>query len=138
MIAIAIAVFLATAIGFHTYWGLGGQYARHVSVPHKIDGTPLFVPSALATLSVALILLFMLAALAIYSLRLDVSLPRAWLRALIAALAFVFLARGLSWHPYVGLFKTVRITEFGRKDTWFYSPACVLAGVGLLVLAWEG
>jgi len=27
-------------------------------------------------------------------------------------------------------------TAFARNDTWFYSPGCVLTGLGFLWLAW--
>ena len=39
---------------------------------------------------------------------------------------------------YVGLFKTVRTTDFARSDTLFYSPGCVVTGLGFLLLAWQG
>ena len=48
------------------------------------------------------------------------------------------MLRGFSWHPYFGLFKQVHRTAFARNDTWFYSPGCVLTGLGFLWLAWGG
>jgi hypothetical protein len=138
LIAVLIGAFLTAGAAFHFYWGFDGQYGRRVAVPQHPDGTPLFVPSAAATLGVALGLTLIVAALAAYALRLDLPLPRSALRIAMAALAVVFLARGLSWHPYAGLFKRVRTTDFARNDTWIYSPGCVLAGFGFLLLAWEG
>jgi len=136
LIALLIGGFLTVGAAFHFYWAFGGQYGRRVAVPQRLDGTPLFVPSMAATLGVALGLTLIVAVLAAYALRLD--LPRSALRIAMATLALIFLARGLSWHPYAGLFKHVRTTDFARNDTWLYSPGCVLSGFGFLLLAWEG
>lgn len=138
LIALPMAAFLATAIAFHFYWGIGGQYGRTVSVPQREDGTPLFKPTTAATLAVAAVLAIVLVALGIYVMRVNVLLPRRLLRAGMGLLAVIFLARGLSWLPYIGLLKTVRTTAFARNDTRFYSPGCIATGLGFLFLAWQG
>jgi hypothetical protein len=138
LIALLMGAFLAAAAAFHFYWGLGGQYGRQVAVPQREDGTSLFVPTTTATLAVALVLTLMLVALAVYEMRLDLFLPRSWLRLGMGFLAVIFLIRGLSWHPYIGHFKTVRTSDFARNDTFFYSPGCIVTGLGFLLLAWEG
>jgi hypothetical protein len=138
LIALLMGAFLATAAAFHFYWAFGGQYGRHVAVPQREDGTPLFVPTTAATLAVAAVLTLILVVLAVYEMRLNLLLPRGLLRLGMGLLAVTFLIRGLSWHPYIGLFKTVRTTDFARHDTLFYSPGCVAAGLGFLLLAWQG
>jgi hypothetical protein len=138
LIALLMGGFLAAAAAFHFYWGFGGQYGRHVAVPQREDGTSLFVPTTTATLAVALALALMLVALAVYEMRLDLFLPRSLMRLGMSLLAVIFLIRGLSWHRYVGLFKTVRTTDFARNDTFLYSPGCIATGIGFLLLAWEG
>jgi Protein of unknown function (DUF3995) len=138
LIALLMGAFLAAGAAFHFYWGFGGQYGRRVAVPQRVDGSPLFVPTNAATLAVALLLTLMLVVLAVYAMRLDLPLPRGALRTAMLVLALIFLARGLSWHAYIGLFKTVRTTDFARNDTLFYSPGCIVTGLGFLLLAWEG
>ncbi|ESX98522.1 hypothetical protein X755_14590 [Mesorhizobium sp. LNJC405B00] len=49
--------------------------------------------------------------------------------------AIIFSARALSWSRYFGLFKRVRTTRFASYDSWFYSPSCLLLGLGLFYLA---
>ena len=137
-LALPIGAFIAAAAAFHVYWGLGGQIGWRVAVPQREDGTPLFMPSRLVTLLVAMILIAILGVLGAYVLHWDWPVPRAILRWVMAVLALVFLARGLSWHPYVGLLKRIRNTAFARNDTRFYSPGCVLTGLGFLALAWQG
>jgi hypothetical protein len=138
LIALPMAAFLSAAIVFHFYWGIGGRYGRTVAVPQREDGTPVFVPTATATLAVAAVLTAILVALVIYVMRLNLPVPRGVLRSGMVLLAAIFLARGLSWHRHVGLFKTVRTTDFARNDTWFYSPGCIATGLGFLLLAWAG
>jgi hypothetical protein len=133
-----MGAFLAAAVAFHLYWGFGGQYGRRVAVPQREDGTPLFVPTATATLAVAAVLTLILLVLAAYEMRINLLLPSGSLRLGMVFLAVTFLARGLSWHPYIGLFKTVRTTDFARHDTLFYSPGCIATGLGFLLLAWAG
>jgi hypothetical protein len=136
LIVLLICVFLAVGAAFHYFWAFGGRAGWHVAVPQHLDGTQLFAPSRTATFAVAAMLTIVLIVLVVYALRLDL-LPRNWLRTAMVLFGLAFLIRGLAWHRYVGLFKTVRTTAFGRNDTRYYSPGCVLAGIGFLLLAWE-
>jgi hypothetical protein len=138
LIALLMGAFLTAGAVFHFYWGFGGRYGWRVAVPQRTDGTPLFVPTKVTMLAVALLLTLMLAALAAYAMRLELPLRRSSLRIGMVILGPLFLARGLSWHPYIGLFKSVRTTAFARNDTLFYSPGSVVTGLGFLLLAWEG
>jgi Protein of unknown function (DUF3995) len=138
LVAAAIAAFLALAAGFHFYWGLGGKTGWHVAAPQLPNGQPLFIPGRAATLLVALALTGIAAGLLAFTFHVELLLGRQAQRWAMALLGAVFLARGLSWHPYVGMFKSVRHTAFGRNDTWFYSPGCVLSGCGFVWLAWQG
>jgi multisubunit Na+/H+ antiporter MnhC subunit len=76
LVALLLVAFLTTGAVFHFYWGFGGQYGRQVAVPRREDGTPLFVPTAAATLAVAVVLALILVTLAVYELRLNLFVPR--------------------------------------------------------------
>jgi hypothetical protein len=134
----AMVAFVGLGAAFHVYWACGGRIGRRVAVPQRLDGEPLFVPGALATLAVAVALALVALVLVACVGGWTFGLPRSVWQAGLAGLGLVFLARGLSWHPYFGLFKRVRSTDFARNDTWFYSPGCVLMGAGFLFLAWQG
>lgn len=136
VVAFAIGLFLAAGAAFHFYWAFGGRMGWRVAVPQKRDGTPLFVPRAAATFTVGIVMTAMIAFLSAVVLKIEVPVSHGLMRAGTCLLGIVFLARGLSWHPYAGLFKSVKDTDFGRKDTLFYSPGCVAVGLGFLFLAW--
>jgi len=123
ILTLACAVLLLIAAGFHFHWALGGDVGRAVAIPQLENGEPLMqVPVA----GSAMVGLFLLAC-ACLALAMEfhrVPQPVAGWAAI--TLAMLFAARGLSFHRYVGLFKRVRDTPFGRLDTLFYSPACLL------------
>jgi hypothetical protein len=136
LVAAFLVLFLGAGAAFHLYWGFGGRVGWDVAVPQRADGTRIMDPSPVATFLVAAALSAFVALTLMYVMNAPV--PRTPLRAVFVLLGVVFLARGLSWHHYFGLFKRERTTAFARNDTWFYSPGCVLSGVGFLFLAWAG
>jgi hypothetical protein len=125
---------LLVAAGAHFYWGFGGQVAKDIAVPQRKDGTPLFDPSPLATHAVGFVLLAIIAAVILSLWPALLPIPQVLTKIAVAFFALVFLARALSWHRYVGFFKSVRTTRFGTYDTWLYSPICMAIGIGLLAV----
>lgn len=132
MLTVACASILAFIAGFHFYWGFGGQLGMAAAVPQRADGEPMFKPSAAAAHLIGLALLAAAGCVLAYSGVVPLPVARSVLRAIVAFLAVVFTARAVGWFRYAGFFKTVRHTRFGRYDTWFYCPLCLLLGVGLV------
>lgn len=137
MIALALgiaAVLLSLAV-LHVYWAAGGKAGMTAAVP-EVEGRPAFVPGPNATLLVALALtLGALVVLGRAGLWTPERIPRFVFLAGTWVLCAVFLARAVGDLRLVGLFKRVRGTRFARRDTLFYSPLCLLLGLGLLGLA---
>jgi hypothetical protein len=52
--------------------------------------------------------------------------------------ALAFGLRAVGDFRFVGFFKRVRGSVFARRDTWLYSPLCVLIGVLAASLARGG
>ncbi|RON08987.1 hypothetical protein BK659_12115 [Pseudomonas brassicacearum] len=135
-----VAVFVLISL-IHLYWALGGRWAFDAALPQVQDGVgeelrPVFKPSALATLAVAVGLL--LIALMV-SLRVGLFVPAVghWsLQWLISAIALLMFARAIGDSNLVGFFKEKAESKFARLDTWAYSPLCVVLGAGLLAVAW--
>jgi len=131
MLAYSCSAILLVAAAFHFYWGWGGRYGNHVSIPQHPNGERVFTPrpGAAHFVGVALIggVLCILAAAKHLTLPVPESLPRA----ATAWLALIFLVRALGWFRYVGFFKQVRSTPFARYDTWFYCPLRLFLGISL-------
>lgn len=50
-------------------------------------------------------------------------------------IAGIFLLRSIGDFTYVGFFKTIKHTPFGKNDTQYYSPLCL--AIALLTVALE-
>lgn len=139
MLLLAALAIIAFAAAFHLHWALGGRLGYSVSLPQRLDGTPVMAhrlpwwrPAAGA---VALGLLALALLLLAYAGRLPLPLPRSLARLALLAAGAAFVARALVPNRYVGFFKSLRATRWARYDTRLYSPLFLLLGLLLLVQA---
>ncbi|MGM3274678.1 DUF3995 domain-containing protein [Ralstonia sp. 24A2] len=129
-IACAVLTFLGLT---HLYWAAGGGAGKQAALP-SVGGTPVFTPSAIGTALVAVILLVMAAWVAAAAGILATPISHGVLRVGALVLAAIFVLRAVGDFRYVGFFKRVRGSVFARRDTWVYSPLCVVLA-GLIVAA---
>lgn len=133
VVAFCSAILLLGA-GFHLYWGFGGRVGAGVALPQREDGTPAIKDTAFGAMAIGLILALVLLVLG-FAGAVHLPLPQSLLKAGIILWALIFTSRALSWSRYFGLFNRVRTTRFASYDSWFYSPSCLLLGLGLFYLA---
>ena len=131
---IVCATFLAIAV-WHLYMAWSPATDASGSVPSK-DGKPLFVPSARATVLVAVMLVLFAGLVAATAGLLQVSIPGAMLRWLSYLLAAGLFARAVGDFRFVGFFKRVRGTRFATLDYFVYSPICLLLAAGVARIAY--
>lgn len=110
----------------HFYWAVGGKWGLDKSVPHKIDGTPLFVPNSFQCFIVGVGLFAVMSFL--YLWRLEVYFSEQFFKFGLIALGGIFTIRAIGDFNYVGFFKKIKNTEFGQLDAKFFSPLCLLLG----------
>jgi hypothetical protein len=130
---ILFAIFLAIAL-IHVYWGFGGKWKINEAVPVTESGKKVLRPGPSACFVVAI----GLAGFAIFALIradiLHISLP-VWIYANgLWIIAAVFILRAIGEFKYIGFFKKIKQTPFGKNDTKFYSPLCLVIGILCLVL----
>ena len=65
----------------------------------------------------------------------EAPLPAPLLRTGSGAVALVFAARAIGDFRYVGFSKRVRGSPFARRDTYVYSPLCLLLAALIVVVA---
>jgi hypothetical protein len=125
MFAIPLVGILGALSLLHAYWALGGRLGSAYTVP-TVNGRRSFNPSPLATWVVCVLLAF---AVILVMGRAD------WIRtssisilfdAGVWGLSLVFLFRAIGDLRTFGFFKSVTGTPFATRDTWFYSPLCLL------------
>jgi hypothetical protein len=131
---VVVGVFALLAL-IHAYWAVGGRAGVSAAVPELHD-RPAFVPSALATLAVAVALAGCAVLVAVSAGLIFPSMRFAWVTWLTFALAFVLLARAVGDFRLVGFFKRVQGTTFARLDSAVYAPLCLALAVAVFYVAY--
>ena len=136
-LALSIAALLLVLAALHIYWAAGGRMGATAAIP-EVAGEPAFKPGSNITLLVALgLTLSALIVLGRARLWTPAGIPQSMFGAGTWGLTAVFLLRAVGDFRLVGFFKRARGTRFARRDTLFYSPLCLLLGLGLLSLAFS-
>ena len=134
LLSISNALIFILLGAIHFYWGIGGKWGSTKALPQNLNnGTPLFIPGIMACMVVALGL-FGMAAFTLNQV--DILGSRNLLKDEIGlyVIGSIFLLRAIGDFKYVGFFKSIKNTEFGRLDTQFYSPLCLYLGITSLLI----
>ena len=134
MIAVFIMTIFIVLSLWHLYWLFGGRVGSEVVIP-ELNGKPLFRPSAVATLSVAIILGVFALIVGATAKLFVIGLSHELLVGLSRALALVLLLRAVGDFHYVGFFKRIRNTRFAKMDTLIYTPLCLALAVGVVAIS---
>lgn len=118
----------------HFYWALGGKKGLDVALPQFEGDKKVFLPSGLMTVCVALIFF----TIAIFTMQgigfLDFYVPYVLKKYGFYCLATIMFLRAIGDFRYVGFFKTIKNTEFGRYDSQYYAPLCLILGVFFILI----
>lgn len=130
-----VLVFILFTLGIlHFYWTIGGKWAFENSLPHKETGERVLNPKSFECFIAAIMLIAFGFFVLVKSKIILFDLP-IWLNYYgLYVLAFVFIMRAIGDFKYVGFFKKIKKTTFGRLDSKLYSPLCLLIGILLLLL----
>ncbi|MBK9566075.1 MAG: DUF3995 domain-containing protein [Saprospiraceae bacterium] len=132
LILIIIFTFLS---GMHIYWAFGGRWASEGVFPTFENQSNAVMPGMIPTLIVAVGLLFF--GLMVLMHITDVTLPfghEIIYKYGLRVIAVIFIIRSIGEFQYVGLFKKIKHTKFGLKDTQIYTPLCLTIGILALIL----
>lgn len=124
--AVAAATILVVISAIHFYWAFGGRRGMGKALPVNTAGELMLNPGAGATFIVALGLLFFavvaVGTTGVFDGRISRS-PIIWASRGIAA---IFALRAIGDFKYVGLFRKVKTTPFGRRDRLYFTPLCIV------------
>lgn len=134
-----LLIILSVIALLHFYWAVGGNWGFANAVPSKENGEPLFVPSKFSCVVVGVGLSFFIYIILESRIGIIYKYP-SYFRGLyskwsplypifdysILTACFIFLIRGIGDFKYVGIFKKIKNTSFGRLDTMYYTPLCIL------------
>lgn len=135
IIAIILLIIFLFISFIHFYWAFGGKWASESVLPTKNDSaTKVLTPTIVPTLIVA----FGLLGFGLFILRMSGLLafetPQWLYKYGLWIIASIFIVRAIGDFNYVGFFKKIKQTKFGKNDTKFYSPLCLAIGILTLIL----
>lgn len=137
IIAILLFVVFLLLSSLHIYWGFGGKWGKNAVIPTKNDNVKVMMPGALSTFIVALGLLSFGLIVLMNVAEPNFKLP-VWLNVIykygLWVIAAIFILRAIGDFNYVGFFKKYKQTKFGRNDTKYYSPLCLVIGILTIIL----
>jgi hypothetical protein len=148
------SIFLALAL-VHLYWAAGGQRGIDAALPQvPVIGTVpaganeadsertamvnAFTPGPRITLMVAFGLGLVAVMVAMRAGLVGLPVKHWTLQWSLGALSVAMLARAVGDFRLVGLFKTVKKSQFAWLDSWCYSPLCLGLAAGLGWVAASG
>jgi len=126
-------VFLVLAV-IHFNWLFGGTFGFELSLPTKENGERVLNPKKIDSASVGLALLTF-CGFYFYKLGITALFLPHWVMEYTGwIISILFFIRAIGDFKYVGFFKKVKETTFGKMDTTYFSPLClVISMVGILI-----
>ncbi|QCK15698.1 DUF3995 domain-containing protein [Mangrovivirga cuniculi] len=118
----------------HLNWVIGGEFGFAQSLPTKENGERVLNPKKADSAIVGLGLIFFSLFYIFKSGMIDHQIPQWVMKYGGWIIPAIFLLRAIGDFRYVGFFKKVRTTEFGKLDTKLFSPLCLVIGiVGIII-----
>ncbi|HFC00954.1 MAG TPA: DUF3995 domain-containing protein [Phaeodactylibacter sp.] len=127
------AVFLTLSI-LHFYWAFGGKWGFAEALPTNEKGERILNPKPIESTVVG----FGLLLFAIFYFTkggwVTIELPE-WVWKYVGwMISGIFIFRSIGDFKYVGFFKKIKNTPFGKMDTKYYAPLCLVVGLlGIIV-----
>ena len=115
-------------------WALGNTFGFSEALPTNENGDRVINPRRIDSLVVGIGLISFALFYMIKGGFINYLLPN-WLLAFAGWLIpIIFLLRAIGDFKYVGFFKKVNSPDFGKRDTKYFSPLClVLAIIGIII-----
>ena len=135
MLLSIILSFIFIILGLiHINWVFGGQFGFENSLPTKENGervlNPKKIDSAIVGISLIFFGVFYLNKAILFTGILSQNMMNyaGWI------IPFIFILRAIGDFRYIGFFKRIKMTAFGKLDTKFFSPLCLIIGIlGLII-----
>ncbi|MFD1629130.1 DUF3995 domain-containing protein [Pseudopedobacter beijingensis] len=135
IIALVLFLIFLFISSIHFYWAFGGKWGSKAVLPTKDDNnTQVLNPTILSTLTVAFgllcfgVFILVMSGLITFNIPLWLSKYGLWI------IAGIFTLRAIGDFNYVGFFKKIKHTTFGKNDTKYFSPLCLTIGILTIIL----
>jgi len=134
ILSILLSIILIGLGLIHFNWVVGGNFGFSESLPTKESGervlNPKKIDSAIVGIGLTAFGFFYL----LKSGVIEFIIP-GWIMAYGSwIIPIIFLLRAIGEFKYVGFFKKIKKTEFGKLDTKLFSPLCLIIGIfGIII-----
>ncbi|RQO29858.1 DUF3995 domain-containing protein [Taibaiella sp. KBW10] len=123
-----ITIYLFLAL-LHLYWVFGGQLGLTEAVPTNANGKRVFAPSRLGTFTVALGLMLFAGVNMGFNGMLKIPVDPVYIKYALWTISLIFLVRFIGDFRYIGIAKSFKGSVFACRDTYIYSPLCLLLAI---------
>jgi len=121
-------IFISLGI-IHFNWVIGGNFGFSESLPTKENGERVLNPKKIDSLIVGIGLTTFGVFYFLKSGLVDLNPPLWSMKYGSWIIPSIFLMRAIGEFKYVGFFKSVKNTDFGKWDTKLFSPLCLAIGI---------
>jgi glucan phosphoethanolaminetransferase (alkaline phosphatase superfamily) len=135
LISIVLIIIFAFLSAIHFYWLIGGRRSGQAVIPTKDNTTMPKMPGVIPTLIVAFGLLAIGLFISYKAGFFYIPIPTFLDKYGLWVIAGIFILRAIGEFNYVGFFKKIKHTKFGRNDTKYYSPLCLIIGILIIIVA---
>jgi Protein of unknown function (DUF3995) len=136
LLGILLATIFAILSLLHFYWAFGGRFGMNAAIP-QIEGKPIFTPSPLSTIFVAVALLIAMFTILGQSGFIGERIPSWIFRWATLGLAVLFLLRSIGEFKLVGFFKQTSDSAFAMWDTFLFSPLCLFIAIAAFTISYK-
>lgn len=134
ILSILLSLILIGLGMIHFNWVIGGKFGFVESLPTKENGerilNPKKIDSAIVGIGLTAFGFFYL----LKSGLIEFNLPESIMKYGSWIIPIIFLLRAIGEFKYVGFFKSVKKTDFGKLDTKLFSPLCLIIGLFGIVI----
>ena len=118
----------------HFNWVIGGKFGFVESLPTKENGERILNPKKIDSAIVGIGLTAFGIFYILKSGVIEYNTPEWIMRYGSWIIPVIFILRAIGEFKYVGFFKSVKKTDFGKLDTKLFSPLCLIIGIsGILI-----
>lgn len=135
ILSILLSIIFFTLGLIHLNWVLGGEFGYENSLPTNEEGKRVLNPKKIDSTIIAIGLISFGIFYIFKSSLVENNLPIWIIKYGGWIIPSIFILRAIGDFKYIGFFKKIKTTKFGKMDTKFYSPLCLIIGIlGLLIL----
>lgn len=118
----------------HFNWVFGGKFGFDNALPTKENGTRVLNPRKIDSAIVGVGLLLFAIYYMIVGKYIQIDLPN-WITNYLGwIIPIIFIFRAIGEFKYVGFFKKIKETTFGKFDSKYFSPLCLFIGIAGIII----